>query len=462
MLWLQVSNYFETPAELFSALGLRDSRLLSVDEFSDEQIANFLNRFPSKHSGKPLPEWLPTRPLLLGYLASKGLLEDLSSSENLPDAVDGWDYLLERIYQREERIESNLDGATLRRILERVATLARNASDQLGPITRTELFSAFSEVCGYEPDEQGVLAIQRLPGLGMYRAEDESRCFVDKELVGVCTGRELLNFIESPYEAVKNKLWVDTMNSCDSAIGPVGAEYCSRKLRAAGDARGALRQTITFLNSRSDIQCAKADISAVMLTANIELDLNFNIEEISFSNLPIEFVSDTSDYGKLQFSHCFFSEIHLESGIDQKRLPVFSGCMFDRVSGRISVADLPSTNFHSGCEFSAFDEAGSSVAIRAGQSSTPEKVLLITLRKLYIQSLSGRIESALHRGLDVDERRYVNDILRLLKRHGLATDYSKGNGVIWLPVRKALERVKRILIAPAECGEKLIAEARAL
>jgi hypothetical protein len=194
------SHYFETSSELFSALGLRNAQLLTVDEFSDDQIRDFLARFPSVASGKPLPAWLPTRPLLLGYLASKGLLADLASSEEIPDAVDGWDYLLERIYQREERIESNLDGATLRRILERVATLARNSQDQLGPITRSELFSAFSEVCGYEPDEQGILAIQRLPGLGMYRAEDESRCFVDKELAGVCIGRELAAFLDSPYD----------------------------------------------------------------------------------------------------------------------------------------------------------------------------------------------------------------------------------------------------------------------
>ncbi len=456
------SHYFEAPSELFSALGLRDAQLLTVDEFSDEQIKDFLARFPSVNSGKPLPAWLPTRPLLLGYLASKGLLADLANSEKVPDAVDGWDYLLERIYQREERIESNLDGATLRRILERVATLARNSQDQLGPVTRSELFSAFNEVCGYEPDEQGVLAIQRLPGLGMYRAEDESRCFVDKELVGVCKGRELAAFLESPYDMVKNKLWVESMNSCDSAIGEVSAEYCSRRLLEKSDARGVLRQAVVFLNNRSDMPCVKGDLAVVALNGNIDLDIPVSVNEIAFPEYSFDFDRDTANYKNLEFSHCFFSQVYLESGIESNNLPTFTGCMFEKISGRISMADMPQQKFKSNCEYSGFDDSGSSVAIRSGQSNTSEKVLLITLRKLYIQSLSGRAESALYRGLDVDERRFVNDVLRLLKRYGLATDYSKGDGVIWLPIRKELERVKRILHAPAECGEQVVVEARGL
>lgn len=200
------AHYFEDEKELTSALGLRNPRVLAIDEFNPEQVKNFLTRF-SHSSTRPLPDWLPTRPLLLGYLASKGLLSALSEESTDVDVVEGWDYLLTRIYEREEGIETNLDGATLRQILERVATVARISEDGLGPISRKDLFAAFSEVCGYEPDEQGMLAIQRLPGLGIYRAEDESRCFVDKELAEVCGGSELARFMSNPYEAAKSPLW---------------------------------------------------------------------------------------------------------------------------------------------------------------------------------------------------------------------------------------------------------------
>ncbi|MEQ1683363.1 MAG: ABC transporter ATP-binding protein [Burkholderiaceae bacterium] len=454
------SHYFEDEGELCSALGLQNARALSLDEFTDEQMRKFLSKFPSVGRDQKFPDWLPTRPLLLGYLASRGLLSDLSERNDAPDAVDGWDYLLGRIYEREERIETNLDGATLRRILERAATLARISEDGLGPITRSDLFSAFSEVCGYEPDEQGVLAIQRLPGLGIYRAEDESRCFVDKELAGVCKGRELLRFLEAPYDAAKDPMWIDIMNTCDRPIDHVGTELVIRRLQANSDVRGSVRQAVAFLNSRSDLSCARGDVATVLISSDVELDLPLAVTEMSFSDQVVEFHRDLSDLHNLSFSHCLFDHVLLESNTPADRLPFFEHCLIAQVSGRVSIDDLPSQKFSPTCEILAFDDAATSGAIRAAQLSTGEKVLLITLRKLFVQSLSGRAQGALFRGLDVDERRYVPDILKLLKRHQLATEHSRGDGVVWLPIRRALDRVRRILSAPAESGEEIVNEAR--
>lgn len=454
------SHYFEDDRELNFALGLRSSAVLSIDEFTDQQIKNFLSRFPGKFDDQPLPDWLPTRPLLLGYLASKGLLAELSSQESTLDAVDGWDFLLTQIYEREQRIETNLDGPTLRRILERAATLVRTSGGGLGPITRSELFSAFHEVCGYEPDDQGVLAIQRLPGLGIYRAEDESRCFIDKELADVCKGRDLLRFIESPYDAVKDPLWVETMNSCSTAINSIGAELVVRRLKESSDVRGMVRQAVAFLSDRSDIICARGDIASIVLTGEVELDLPLTVLEVEFSGERIEFHEELPDLSRLSFTHCLFEHLTLHPEAITAHIPRFEQCLINRVSGRVSIDDLPKDRFAGTCEIVAFDKTGSSGAIRETEMSTGEKVLLITLRKLFLQSLSGRAESALFRGLDVDERRCVPEVLRLLKRHQLVTQYTRGDGVIWLPARKALDRVKRIVAAPAECGEKVVREAR--
>lgn len=454
------SHFFESEIELCSALGLGQAVVLSLDEFTDEQVKKFLSRFPTVNREQDFPAWLPTRPLLLGYLASRGLLNELAGRDGSPDSVDGWDYLLGRIYEREERIETNLDGATLRRILERVATIARSSEDGLGPITRTDLFSAFNEVCGYEPDEQGVLAIQRLPGLGIYRAEDESRCFVDRELAEVCKGRELGRFLEAPYDAAKDLIWVEVMNTCDRPIGTVGAELAVRKLKSGSDARGSIRQAVAFLNGRADLACARGDVVAVLLGSDIELDIALPVKEMNFSDGIIEFHRDIQDLSHLSFSHCLFGQFAIEAEVPTEFFPYFESCLFEKVTGRISQKDMPIGKFSEGCEFVAFDETGTSGAIRAAQMSKGEKVLLITLRKLFVQSLSGRAESALFRGLDVDERRLVPEILRLLKRHQLATEYPRSDGVVWLPVRRTLERVKRILSAPNECGELIVRDAR--
>jgi hypothetical protein len=252
------------------------------------------------------------------------------------------------------------------------------------------------------------------------------------------------------------------MNSCDSSIGEVSAEYCIRRLREKSDERGVIHQAVAFLNNRSDMACVKGDVAVVALNGNIEIDVPLIVSEVAFHEYSLSFDEGAADYRNLQFSYCFFNRVYIDPGVESDKLPLFNGCMFERVSGRISIEDMPKSKFNVNCEYSGFDVSGSSVAIRSGQSNTPEKVLLITLRKLYVQSLSGRAESALYRGLDVDERRFVSDVLRVLKRYGLATDYSKGDGVIWLPIRKELERVKRILHAPAECSEQVVLEARRL
>jgi hypothetical protein len=320
----------------------------------------------------------------------------------------------------------------------------------------------FKEVCGYEPDEQGILAIQRLPGLGIYRAEEESRCFVDKELADVCCGRELFRFLLDPYGMVKNAIWVDVMDNCDRPISSIGAELATRKLRKNGDVTGLLRQSINFLNPRSSLACAKGDVAVIFLRGSVPLDVAFPVDGLTFSNEVIEFSQDSADLRLLNFRHCLFGRLQLESEIVPERLPLFDGCLFEMVGGRTSDSDLPRDRFLSSCDFSNFDSMVTSEAIRATTMSVGQKVLLVTLRKLFVPSLSGRAESALFRGLDVDERRYVSDVLKLLKRNQLATEYSRGDGVVWLPARKSLDRVKRILSAPNECGEAIIAEARQL
>ncbi len=455
------SHYFEDEKELCSALGMAGAHVLNIGEFTEEQIKDFLAKFKGVSYGKALPDWIPARPLLLGYLASRGFLSDLSSQEGMPDAIDGWDYLLGRIYEREEQIETNLDGVTLRRILERSATLARTTEDGLGPISRKDLFSAFNEVCGYEPDEQGVLAIQRLPGLGIYKAEDDSRCFIDKELVEVCNGREFLRFLESPYETISERIWVDVMNESDKPLDPIGCEVSIRNLSKNKDVKGVFLQAAIFLGKRNDLKCVRGDVAMAILNGNIGIGTEIVVSEMMVGS-PIIFHEEMNDFSKISFNYCHFKSIIFESGVCADKLPSFSNSLFDGITGRLSVGDLPRAKFHLSCEFGCFDQAETSGAILNTNLSNGQKVLLVTLRKLFVQSLSGRVESALYRGLDIDEQRYVPDVLNLLKKHGIAQEFARGTNIVWLPIRKELSRVRKMLAAPNECKEQMIEEAAQL
>jgi hypothetical protein len=96
-----------------------------------------------------------------------------------PDPARRWDLILDRICAREAEIEAGIDGPTVRKILERLSTVARGGTNGLGPLSPEQLVTAFSEVCGYQPDEKGMVLLQRLPGLGIERADEGTRTFVD-------------------------------------------------------------------------------------------------------------------------------------------------------------------------------------------------------------------------------------------------------------------------------------------
>ena len=69
------AHFFDNREERHRALGIRDNVIeLSLTEFNDKQIDLYLKK--AGLSGF-VPSWLPSRPLLVGYLAAKGLLGEI-------------------------------------------------------------------------------------------------------------------------------------------------------------------------------------------------------------------------------------------------------------------------------------------------------------------------------------------------------------------------------------------------
>jgi hypothetical protein len=90
-----------------------------------------------------------------------------------------------------------------------------------------------------------------------------------------------------------------------------------------------------------------------------------------------------------------------------------------------------------------------------------EKVLLTVLKKIFIQSGSGRKENALLRGLDHNARRLVPAILRLLQSEGVISPYRRGglDMTIWVPNRGQMRRVAKIIESPHTCSDPLLKKA---
>ena len=83
------NHYFDSISEARKMMRLpTDSIFVEVGEFSEEQTISYLRKKKVTHE---LPSWLPRKPLLLGYLASRGLLEEVVRIEGDGGVALAWD-----------------------------------------------------------------------------------------------------------------------------------------------------------------------------------------------------------------------------------------------------------------------------------------------------------------------------------------------------------------------------------
>lgn len=456
-------HFFNSPDERKSALGIRqNTRTVAVGEFTRKQIQQYLEKVAGKNIS--FPSWLPTRPLLVAYIATRGLLDNVGILTDSVDSTDGWHYLLDKIFEREAKISPNLDGTTLRRILERLSTAARGTTDGLGPISQQQIRAAYIQICESEPDEQANLLLQRLPGLGVYRDEDDSRTFVDLELAEVCRARDVTDFILNPYGMMQDDGWRSSIGMASAFVGQTSVTRVTRNLnQSTGFSKSVIDSAYSAINEVKDMGSLRADISAICIELPYSPKSTTTIEGEIFENYTFPNISDEVDFSNLVFRDCLFESIELGESANDKFLPIFQGCIFLGVKGRSGKSDLPTEKFDNRCTFETFtDSSETQSSILSSSLSRGEKMVLTILRKLFVQSLSGRAESALFRGLDLNDRQLVPDAIKLLQQNNLLMLYNRGDGNVWVPVRKEINRARRILAAPNACNDPVMVEAKRL
>lgn len=208
------SNFFDSVTECKTALNL-DSKtaLLTLGDFKDAQIQAYLKK---KSIDTQIPVWVPSRPLLLGYLVAKGILREIIDSDNLlASPAEGWDFLLDAISEREAAIEAGFDKVMVREIIEGLATFVRRLPSGLGPIFQQDLEKVFFEKFDYEPDERALTVLQRLPGLGYRDEQDGSRYFIDENIADVAKAGDVVKFTNTPYSyefTSDPRTWQETLN----------------------------------------------------------------------------------------------------------------------------------------------------------------------------------------------------------------------------------------------------------
>jgi energy-coupling factor transporter ATP-binding protein EcfA2 len=444
-------HLFDSVREMTTSLGLSDRNplVLRTDEFSDDQVASYLEHMGWTGS---LPDWLPPRPLLLGYLAASGSIESVIGATGV-SAPEGWDILLGRICDREAKIELGLDGGTVRRLLERLATLARSRGDGLGPLRPDDLRDTFAQICGYSPDEGSYVIIQRMPGLGVLDPVDGSRHFVDVALADAARAGDLVRLIEAGGELTEADLNLGSI----APIGELGLGVAElQATRAAMDATHATAAAVRLDRATSNDAFV---LDCLMLT--LRLGPRSKLPNVTVRDLtvPVLRIRDVeADIDGLRFESCLFGELDLTEYDGNHLLPIFSSCMFELVLGAGSPDALPPGHFLE----STFEVFDASTKTTRGILAMPglsdrQKVVLTVLKKVYLQAGGGRRENALVRGLDNGQRALVNGVLDDLVSAGLLVRGRAGNYTIFSSVRGQASRVRTLLGTGASSNDPILA-----
>ncbi len=449
------AHFFDSENELRTALGIRSSiRMLQIEEFGEEQVTRFLGRLGWSET---IPSWLPSRPLLLAYLASRNLLGPGMQSDSSADAASGWDELLDRIADREAEIEAGIDPDTVRRLIEHVAMRARNSVDGLGPISPDAMMAAFKDVCGYTPDDRGAVLLQRLPGLGAYHSEDGSRVFIDRDFAEAARGGATFRIIENPYNLeFDSETW-------QNALLPLGAEVTAYRSDRLGYTAAKVCAAMRHVIDQDQAYTIAADLVLVLaeLGASCDGDSVY-VREVIVPELRLEDLA--TDLHVVEFQDSVVGVLSLGADVRAERLPKFVRCHIGAIEGRTGPDDIPRARFVE-CEIGAFEESAQTTrGIMSLSLPRGTKVMLTVLKKLYAQSGSGRKASAFYRGLDTQAQALVDEVLSLLRREGLVTKSARGSQQIWLPTRTqdSRRRALAMLAAPNAPTDPVMAMSKTL
>lgn len=444
------NNYFDTREEMMDALGVNKSKpVLEIQDFSEDQVVEYFTLLGLEY--KALPKWVPNKPLLLGYLLTRGMGDAMSSVQNMSPA-EGWEYLVDRICERESDIDVGMTASNIRELIEAAASVARKSQSGLGPVSQADLEHAFQLRFGYEPDERAFVLLQRLPALSAPNAIDGMRYFVDVGLADFAKTGELLEYIKAPYSyqfATDVKKWFETISS--DAVG-----FLAHRV---GELEESALQGAAIAAYQNDSAVLTSDIMLCMAARGHSWPLtNVVVSDVLLSHWEL---NSELDWSKVIFRECTIRMLDAEDRDISSRWPSFEGCLIAICWGLADAKGLPAANF-TGTEVDEFETTAiTTTSILSLDLPTPVRVGLSILKKVFMQVGSGRMESALYRGLDHSEIRYVSDVLELFKRESVIVPTKQRGSIVWLPARDQAQVVRDLVRNPTE-ESRLIRELKRL
>lgn len=440
-------HYFDSLPELQEAMfGSHAHTLLELSEFTEEQVAEYLQSWSIKN----IPHWLPLRPLLLGHLASRKIFGlDLHEATQGMSQAESWDWLLDKISAREAEIEAGLSGNVVREIIERLASLARKGTSGVGPISQREIRDVFVKLRGQEPSDSEQAILQRLPGLARDPDfEEGSRSFIDADFASVAQARDMSNYALNPYQDIHEQA-----HSWAAALSGLGIDVAAYQYTKIAPNNGQLMHAHKNA-SRHDLYVAQADLVRMSIELGYSPSESVYVDSVHIPSLALP--DDLPDLKDVTFSNCLFDRIDFGGNVDPLSVPSFNNCYVHAIYGRLTRSDLPDGKFSDTCDIDEYPDAMErNAAVANSDLPAGVRVVLIVLRKLYMQPGRGRLESALSRGLPQEERQRVAGCLSILQKENMATMVRVKSRTIWTPNRAAQQRAFRFIEAPRGSGDPL-------
>ncbi|WP_082373678.1 NACHT domain-containing NTPase [Nocardia sp. NRRL S-836] len=447
-------HFFDDNDEMYRCLGLKSgsTMLLSASDLTAAQVRQLI---ASRGEGAEFPAWLPPRPLLVAHLASRELLADLGRATSGVDAAEGWDFLIDVISEREARGAGNeidVDGASVRVMLERLASLARSTPSGLGPFSFDDVFGAFKAVCSTVPDTESIVLLQRLACLQVYEPATNSRSFVDDDLADALRAGDIIRFIESPF--------IDKhihLSNIQTLVGDLGISVIAHISKTHGTSVGAIRIALQRAIVQGDrMRAVAGDIMRLYMHIDESIDVDVELDSLIFPSFTI---SETASAANVTLKDCLIQELDISGATDVTRLPTMKGCVIEMVTGVAGIDNLARDRFED-CSIESFtDSVENAAAILSLPVSDWRRVTLSILQRLFLRSGKGRRELAFYRGgLTEAQKALVPKILDRVQSEGIAWRGRNHGTVLWSPNRAMGDRVRKILAAPSMSDDPLLNE----
>lgn len=433
-------SYFGSSSEMLRAFKTPEhNNVYRLNDFTKDQASAYLSKIGRSAS---IPEWLPPRPLLLGYIASISAKQGVDVPMEDIDPSVGWDLLFDRICERETAIHTGLFTEYVRRVLERIGTKARYRTDATQGIGQQDIASAYTEVFGRPPDDSSLGMLLRLPGMVAIESSGELRRFVDSDFASIAAAGDVFEFIASP-----NSQPLDTFENCVANIDDLGANFIISKISRQKFTEELIPVALETLSKHPGTSTLKGDLLSCLAASSLGRRTNWiGVSQASSEKLDLKYPPDIFKDVKIYDSA--FNVLELDVG-DLERIPEFSSCMIGLIRGPRDAESLGTKLRDTSVDRFEFEEMTNN-AILDLPIPNGVKVGLTILRKLFVQGGGGRQEGAFSRGIRPEQQRLVAPALEAVVSCGFAKVSNRGSGTggerIYMKNAERLSEAREIVL----------------